>query len=368
MGNPGRFVSRFLGFALAALQVGACLLYTDTINEPPTVMIVAPDHVYASSKASSTARFEAMIEDPNGDDIETVSWLRADKKCDEVAAGDWSVAASTGSRIFEIAPKPRQQFCVRVVATDEHGANGASERSVVVENRAPTAAIQMIAPTPQERPFALFSAFRLSAERSEDPDGDKLVYSWKLDRADVTLAACETAGVDVLRCFVADKPGAYAIALTVDDGRAKSEAVSLSLSVAEDHPACLEATMPDVNTPMVPLFANEPFRRFSVLRVRDESHPHPPGPAGGTLFYWFVAQRLDGPWERLLGQSGPSLDVGISLFDDPGPGALLRVRVEVRDPAHDRPERLPHGQCGESRLCELPAGCLRWAGWTVRVQ
>ena len=100
--------------------------------------------------------------------------------------------------------------------------------------------------------------------------------------------------------------------------------------------------------------------RFAMMEARGAEAPVHRGATASQVYYG--AHPCDIHALKILDL------LFLSDFEDPRPGSLLRVRVEVRDPAHEAADRRPDNVCQDNRVCELPPGCVRWAGWTVRLQ
>jgi hypothetical protein len=348
--------------AAAAAAPGGCLLYTDPINSAPEeVTIVRP----ASLHAGKAARFTAWARDRDGDAM-SFAWSRAERPC--AGAGPDDFGGPQAGETLELTPRARQAFCLRLTATDEHGAAAdAVTQLFEAENLAPQAGLELVSPAPRADVFPLFTSFRLSAERSRDEDGDELKLEWRVRDGAGTAVAVVGCGTRQI-CFDAVSSGRYLAEVVVSDGPGQDRR-ELVLPVAEDRPACLEATEPTIGTETIVLVDERP-RRFEVRQVSDDGHPFPPGPRGGPRFYWFTARGSE-PWQR---EPSPvdraSFDVGPALFDDLRPGSRLRVRVEVRDPEHDgaAAAAVLRGECGDRGVCEQPARCARWVSWTVELR
>lgn len=356
MGRAGLFL------AIAATGLTGCLLYTDPINARPEVSdIMTADPIMMRAAAT----FAAVARDPDGEPL-TLRWAHLARPCAEVGAAEWAAAATWAGPTVQVTPQRRDPFCVRVVATDPHGAEAARTRQFAPGNRAPT--VQM-GVEPGDGPYALYTSFRL-VPAGLDADQDPLQYAWTATRAgaEVPLGPCVDERERPLhRCFVAREPGTYEVRVTASDGMAQSPAAAVSLVVAEDAAPCIEASDPDLGVPRVVLDLDAPARRFEVRRVRDDGHPLPAGPYGEASFSWFVST-ADGVWNRQIGFERAAFAVGPDLFEGVRPGATFGVRVMVKDPAHDSALSLREvtDGCAGRSLCEQPPRCVRWVSWEVQ--
>jgi hypothetical protein len=354
-----------LGLLLLVSAPPACLLYTDRINSAPVVAIVPPAALFRGKPAP----FGATFSDPDGDQV-SLRWMRVDRDCQKTVPGDWQAAAPVAmGENYSMVPG-QSAFCLHLVATDSAGAEAVATYTGNPFNHEPVLQLTVVDPPPAEH-YPLFTAFRLAA-KAADADGDEVTVAWKIrDPAgkELTSSLCPPAEPGVaMACFAGEIPGALMVTATASDGGEKPTAATITLNVDEDQPACIEAADPSLDARTVVLAVTDPPRRFEVRQVRDDGNPFPPGPHGGPTFLWYTA-RETGVWKRAIGAFGPSFPVSAGTFDeDPRPGSVYRVRVEVRDPAHDsQPALRELEECHDERICQL-AHCVRWAGWTVQLQ
>jgi hypothetical protein len=358
--------------ALLAATVPACLLYTDAINSAPQVMIVPPASVHANEQIT----FQASASDPDGDPL-TLTWERVNRACADVTSDDWeSGAERSKSETFQMQVAGHEPFCVRVVAEDRHGARTASKPfDGAPANRPPTMIkLGVDGATAAISAYPLYTTVRLAVSPLTDDDGDPVTFTWKavdpggVDRTK-DLLACDPLQPESVRCFAAERSGPYTVSVDATDGLPGGNAptASLILPVMEDAPPCIEVSDPSAETSAVVMAVTDPARRFEVRRVKDDGHPYPAGPRGGTTFHWFTASE-DKPFRHELGYDFPTFEVGAARFDDARPGSWYRVRVEVRDPLREEPGELARleATCQGSRLCEAPVGCVRSITWNVR--
>jgi hypothetical protein len=357
-----------LGLLLLVSAPPACLLYTDRINGAPTVAIVAPDAVFPGKDAA----FAARVSDPDGD-VVTLRWMRVERDCQKTTAEDWKgVAPVAMGQSYSMVPG-QTAFCLHLVATDSSGAESMAAYAGNPRNSRPAVQLSVVDPAAADR-YPLYTAFQLRAT-VVDPDRDPTTVTWKIrDGAgkDLTAAACAGGDPQVpSACFTAEHPGPLTVTATATDPGGQSDVATLTLPIAEDQPPCIEAADPAVDATEVVLALTDPPRRFEVRQVRDDGNPFPPGPRGGASFRWYTA-RETGEWTREIEYDRPVFEVSaarFARFEDPRLGTVYRVRVEVRDPAHDDQTALRDLEaCEDRRICQSPPGCIRWLAWKVRLQ
>jgi hypothetical protein len=345
---------------LLLVSASGCLLYTDRVNAPPVVEISAGE-----VHPGTAAIFRARAQDPDGDAM-TFRWWHLDRPCGLASADEWARVTPVDGDPLSVTPG-HDRFCVRLMARDSSGAEATAIYDANPLNRPPDARIDVIQPIASADAFPLYSLVQLSAAHSTDPDGDDVSYVWQVrDAAGAEIPVVACAGPESA-CFTAAASGPVAATVVVNDGWSEGR-TSVNLTIAADQPPCIEATDPTVDTPTIVLAVTDPPRRFEVRQARDDGHPFPPGPLGGTSFRWYLG-RETGPWTRQLGYDSASFDVSAARFDDARPGSVYRVRVEARDPAHDDPSTLRDLEgCGDDRVCERPPRCVRWVGWKVQLR
>lgn len=371
----GAIIMRTISALCWVLAASGCLI-AEPINQPPTVTIIAPAHIYRAQPAT----FRAEVADPDGlDDVSDtqVAWSLLMSPCETATEDMWRSARPEIGSTLTVRPTGREGFCMRAQVSDRHGAQG---RSVALgrspENQAPVALLTVLPKVPSGGAYPLYSQVRLSAEGSRDEDGDVLGFSWKAmdaSGADLALGACDNANVEnpKIRCLTGTKPGDILVTVVVTEsnvptGTAPATAsATATFTVADDKPPCLVLSQIEPNPETLPLviLPSEGRRRFSVRQVKDDGHPLPPGPRGEPGFLWSVWE--GNAWEALPGDRA-DYDIGSYLFTDVRPGRSFRVAVQVFDPAHAKKQAAVEAACKDKDLCEEPVGCMRRVVWTVR--
>jgi hypothetical protein len=365
MTNP----TLILALAVACLAMQGCILFTSPVNEPPKVEVLPLPAAARGEKVTVTAN----ASDPDGDPPR-VEWSTGPAKdCDRPLdaskrpASTYSSTMGTATFPFVFEGGAPSTVCVWALAIDAQGATAVDARTISSENLKPVAAIKVLAPTKKAGSghYELYSYFRLSATGSTDPDGDEVVVpKWELpsfpDKAvpQPKLVPCpNTASNDFVRCLDAGGfAGDYTIELTVGDGMLRSDVASLTLTVDDDHPACVAATVPNVATSPLVLDPGE-GKTFSITQILDDGAPFPT-PADGAhatpTFSWRV-RRNAGAWQPIVGyEQLAALTLPKNSY---ATGDVVDVSVTISDGL------TTHAQTACDPLC--PANCPQSAQWTV---
>ncbi len=93
-----------------------------------------------------------------------------------------------------------------------------------------------IAQMPPQQKLNVGQSAQLDGSRSIDADGDKLTYQWLLIKKPRKSNAALLNAQTVNASFVPDKPGAYGISLTVNDGKLNSAVAKMVLSTLNAGP------------------------------------------------------------------------------------------------------------------------------------
>lgn len=330
--KPGAPVLAFLA-CLAAGSSAGC--FTDPINHAP--MVSSIDNV-GDVLRGKMATFMAQGMDPDQDQL-TWTWGKAADKCpDSANTGNWPqsiMPGDSGSPMTYDVPSSLTSgpFCVWAFATDRYGAVGVRNQNFAPLNNPPIAIIRVLTPTPSDS-YPAYSAFELSAEDSNDPDGDPLSYAWSLDqRAPQSMAdfvACpgsSSVGDDDLhRCLQADTSGQYIVGLTVGDGVTTSH-TSMTLMVLADRPPWIYATTPDFRTTPSHGDPTDPAPVL-VTQVNDDGDPYPDptAPLQTVHFTWYKGKNDDGL--QYVDNDSPRLVLSASDYQI---GDVANVRLEITD-------------------------------------
>jgi hypothetical protein len=363
--------------ALLASASPACLLYTHPINSAPQVTIVAPTDIFPGH-----ITLTADASDPDGESVD-LRWSVAEKPCNAVTDEDWTSGdwkSGPSAHTFDVMISGHEPFCVRVIARDPQGAETTAKLfDGTPANRPPRF---MLTADPNAGAVPLYGPVHLRAATIDghdplsDEDGDPVTFAWKATDpggAPVMLGACDVPGAGD-RCFTPAASGAYVVSVEASDGVKGSTPVTetLSLAVADDAPPCIEASDPSPDIGGVVMAVTDPPRQFEVRRVRDDGNPFPPSMHGRATFQWSIERLGDPSWTRLLGDGYDlsTFQVGAGTFDDARPGSAYRVRVEVRDPAHESMAELHALElaCHDDDVCKLPTTSVRWLTWKVSFQ
>jgi len=355
---------------LVCLAAQGCILFTSSVNSPPSVKILPPtDPIFRGQ----TLVLSAEVSDPDGGRV-NLEWTTSMGACpDPLDVGQRPTTTPVGGSdadptfSFALRPGAPTTVCVWVLATDAQGATAVAALSVSSQNRAPVAAIDVLAPTTKTSGglFELYSIFHLSAAKSHDPDGD-VVSDPQFALGLFPPAAMPTPKLvpcpaavpsDFLACLdVGGFAGTYTISLTVSDGFMRSAAATTTLTVDEDHPACVSGTDPRLDASPVVLDPSE-AKTFTVEQILDDGAPLPT-PADGAhaapTFAWKV-RRNAGTWQPIAGYD--HVNAFTVTENTYATGDVVDVSVTISDGVamHLQPACDPR----------CPAGCPQSAQWTV---
>lgn len=339
-----------------------CLLYTDPINLPPEELTIeGPSALSRGVEADFTAR----AADPDGPEARLrFEWRRAPGKCS--AGSGAAEVVGTGAVRKEVGVL--NGFCLWAVAIDEHDARSAPQsHEVKGDNGAPVAVLEVAAPGAAAE-YPRYTQFRVSAEKSTDPEKDALQYTWTLTPPrgmPAPQVPCTTERDDAI-CFAASEEGDYTVGVTARDVHGETDAETLTLKVMPDAPPCIELTTPDVIKAPEIFYNPKDKLTLSVVGVSDDGDPHPhPGPIPANVgFRW--KHRLksgagDAAFTRRFAYTLPYLEIGPDTYQV---GDVVEVRVEYRDRKDDR----PFSSCDDDKpTCALGPNkqCFQWVTWTI---
>jgi hypothetical protein len=362
-----------LAGALAAST--GCLLYTNRINRGPEVTIDGPSMVFRGERPP----FTAMPSDPDQD----AGSLLVDWRAQKLEPGGACPPADGG---LNVPPAPHVglgatntrftldglttpgRTCVWVTVHDDEGASAVAGRTLEVQNHTPEAKIEIVKADPGAGDtFALYRPVHLTAAKSIDLDDDHLNPLWHLTSPDGTMRipeACPMPPGDV--CVALERPGPYVFELEVSDPYGGVSRQTRTLTVAEDHPPCIETTMPDFRVGATPIYqkSTEPLR-FELDVADDDGDPYPEAGDRATLV-----------WEwRFDDDPAPSRQVHSYAVLDFRPGDLALHaghQLTVRLTYQDRMPRDLSSCSATDPLCELPPAlpmrhCYQRVGWKVQI-
>jgi hypothetical protein len=356
-------VLTLLMFAFAALTLQGCLLFTTSVNSPPTVSIVPPTVLVTRG---APIPLTAAVSDPDGD-VVTLAWSTGPAPSTGVCDPSQRPAATSIARTFEVTfgPNDAATLCVFVLATDVQGATAVASLLVSSLDRPPNAVITVVEPTATTSGglYPLYSIFHLSAAKSNDPDGD-MIQNPIFKVVGIPPAATPTPATGncpgpmpspFLQCLdVGGFAGTYTVSLTVGDGL-MTGATMTTLMVDYDHPACVSATDPRTDTS--PLVLDPSLAKtFAVTSILDDGAPWPsPEGAHATPTFAWKVRRNAGTWQAIVGLD--DVNALTLAADTYATGDVVDVSVTISDGVamHLQPACDP--QC--------PAGCPQTAQWTV---
>jgi hypothetical protein len=344
-------------------------LYLEGINEAPEVELreesIGPYHVgdqiWVTAQASR---------DPDGDALYFDWTIEHGASADDPTALSCGVHVEPGKLCF--VPAARVTYTVSLRVEDDWGATTrALPLSFYINNRPPTADIQVVSPAKDNNHFVVGREIWFLAGASSDPDaGDALSYTWiELLRpqgsstAEFVMEPCDanripTADPDqaVFLKLIPDYPGTYSVRMMVSDGE-DEDSVDRSVEVDADAPPCLGATDPDYRIGRL-LFDRSETRRLEVTSVTDDLDPYPAAATGTTTFRWLISDGGDGRFMEIGGYPLPYLDLDGTDF---ALGQQVRVRVVAEDRVVRDLSACPENQA----LCAIVAGCFQWVTWDL---
>jgi hypothetical protein len=367
---PGMLIPAVtLALVLACFMAQGCLLFTEPVNTAPQVKILTP--VGALARGQSVTLI-AQASDADGGKL-TLEWSTSPGPCpqplDPAQRPKTMFQSPAGSPSFTVTTPPDKAstICVWVKVTDSAGASKTDAIAVSFENRLPTAVIEVLSPTTKTNAgrYELYSSFRISGARSSDLDHDLIARrSWMLvsfpqaAKPIPTLVPCSlTSPADLVMCLDAGGfPGDYIVELIVNDGTMDSLPQRLTVTVDDDHPACVSGTEPAPNASPLVQDPGE-ARAFRVTQILDDGAPYPT-PNDGThrapTFAWQL-RRNAGPWQPIVGFEGlAALTLPKGSFAS---GDLVDVSVAISDGLATHLQPACNAGC--------PAGCPQAATWTV---
>ena len=319
---------------LAALLLPAGCFYTSAINERPhaEIRVVDPGPHFPGTAVTLSAAGSFDSEDGNQLQCVWTAELCDDDGC---ATTDATALPCTSDFTVVLPRRQHRSVPVRVVVTDQTGADFAANQTIEVGNRRPEVEVQV-------RPAgtADHSVVGVPVQASvlvDDADGDDVTLSWALLKPRGGGAAVELGPVDgdgLTQEFTPDLAGLWMVQVTADDGIEEGVG-SGAAAVEEDGPPCLALTSPTAGQEQRLVLRREDSpRAFAVLLVADDLDPFP-GPAasspyqGEPTFAWKIASPDTGG--ELVPVAGA---VAADLTIDPAayaPGDLIDLRVEVGD-------------------------------------
>jgi hypothetical protein len=357
-----------LALVAACLAVQGCILFTTTVNEPPKVEVLPLDgpaargeKVPVRANASDPDGAPPRVEWSTGPADDCARPLDASKR----PPSTYTSPMGTATFPFTFDSDVPSRVCVWALAIDAQGATAVDAREIKSDDLKPVAAIRVLAPTKKTGSghYELYSYFRLSATGSTDPDGDEIsAPRWELaafpDKAvpQPKLVPCpNTATNDFVRCLDAGGfAGDYTVELSVSDGLLRSDTTSLTLTVDDDHPACVAAAVP-ATSPIV-LGPGE-SKAFSITKILDDGAPWPTpaeGAHGTPTFSWRV-RRNAGAWQSIVGyEQLASLTLPAGSY---ATGDVVDVAVTISDGLAAHTQTACDPQC--------PDGCPQSNQWTV---
>jgi hypothetical protein len=219
---PGDYALRLTVSDGQLASAAEVVVVTQPGNSPP----FAEAGVDQSSRIGQTVMLDARAStDPDGDPL-TFSWTLVSQPDDSTTSLQ---AADTAQASFFVDVEG--QYVTQVVVCD---ATACSNPDAVVVNAAGNS-VPVAVPGPNQTVNAgvLVS---LDGQGSSDPDGDALSFTWSLTSAPAGSSVQLDDPSSPMPSFRAAVPGDYILQLTVNDGRASSAPVTVTVTAVNNAP------------------------------------------------------------------------------------------------------------------------------------
>ncbi len=400
-----------LTLVVCALVAGAVgCLYVDDINHPPVARLrVAagadnppPGEPLALPALCGEITFDASgssdEDEPGG--LLDFAWTIDGR--DAVTTDNWRFKQSGRPGEATISFLTAGPHTVAVTAIDRRGApSQPASVDVTVTNAPPQASVLAVSPASGCDDWVAGARITLEAKSVDiDPDAtcdgnaaETLSYRWVLTAPEGSRTASVVAGPcvgdapaqaapevpaqtqETHVCVTPDVPGAYALALTVDDGGGRpagieakdGQTTTFLLAAAHDRPPCMDGFLPP---PASYILDRAQPATFEVTEVLDDQDAWPPSGAGGARFTWSLWRESDPTW-RALADDGASLVLDPTVF---AVDELVRVRAQAADRvARDLSACDPAAAlCDQATAyptetnCWKDATCEAWVTWDAR--
>jgi hypothetical protein len=337
-----------------------------TINKRPGVQIEDHEPLHRGE----TVTFKADITDAN-DKFETLSveW-HVGETCELASSQPMPECKGKSECDYTVPAQTKESVCIMVQVTDSYSASNLGSRLFHVENRAPQAKLERIAPVKSAEQYALLTDFIFSARNSKDDDPgdqDHLVYTWKVMHKghEIFPPGCKDASKPDTCSFTVDAPGDYQVTLTVKDSSlAVSAPATEDLVIDEDRPPCIRSYNPPIlDHPILFAASNN---TFAVIQVDDDVNPFPVDLGVNTsqktagTFKWSSRKNPTDDFTRSTNMSNqlPFLQGSFKIGDQ------MQIRVEYQDGQHSLASCDPN-----ATVCSLNKDdCVQWITWTVLFQ
>jgi hypothetical protein len=374
---------RGLWSGLPVLLVGAGCIYLEEPNYAPTITIHATrDGPYFRDEAITVV---AEVGDRNPEDRDKleVRWTLAGADGAPLPVGAAADCGGDTSGCFV----PRllgTTYRMTATVTDARGAKSAVAADFAVDNRPPTAALEVRGLTwPENGHYRLLSPIVFSPLPSGDPDADDLcdlrydvVFAARPVLGAAKLEPCPDADVRqgcgpvLTKCLRPDVDGSYRIKLTVTDSAGATATAETSIEVDPDHRPCLRQLDP---APVTRLFVSrsDPPVTLGVNVVEDDLDPFPPASTNEPeypRFVWSLKTPADAEPVAILGYGRNYYRLDQTAFSA---GDEITVRVDALD-------RTDVASPGERPVCDPDepvcpptmdplAECVQRVTWTLEV-
>ena len=193
----------------------------DVVNHAP-VANAGPDQ--AANVGNTVTLNGAASSDPDGDAL-SYQWFLSTRP-----AGSAAVLSNATTATPSFVVDKKGTYIARLIVNDGALDSAPDTVSITVANRPP------VANAGPDQSSAVGAHITLDGSASSDADGDALTYSWAFMSVPAGSTATLANPSSIAPSFTIDEPGAYVVALIVNDGEASSAQDTVTVSTINTPP------------------------------------------------------------------------------------------------------------------------------------